>query len=90
MLAAVCWSGAAAADRGLRCGQYLMRPGDTKVEVLAHCGEPLFREVVSGGRGAESPIVEQWYYTFGPQRFTRVLTFRGIELVTVDSGSHPR
>lgn len=79
----------ALADRGLRCGQHLVRVGDTKLDVLAHCGEPAYREIVSGGGGADSPLVEQWYYLLGPQRFPRVLTFRGLRLVGVEAEDYP-
>lgn len=78
------------ADRALRCGTQLVRPGDTKAEVLAVCGEPLIREVISGGQGADSAVVEQWYYTLGTQRFTRVLTFRGLALEAIQSGGYLR
>lgn len=54
------------------------------------CGEPLIREVISGGEGADSAVVEQWYYTLGTQRFTRVLTFRGLALEAIQSGGYPR
>ena len=87
-LAVAC--GPALADRGMRCGQSLIRPGDTKVDVLALCGEPLLREIVSGGAGAESDVVEQWVYSFGAQRFMRVLTFRGLHLRDIESGPYPR
>jgi hypothetical protein len=80
---------AALADRGLRCGTHLVRVGDTKLDVLAHCGEPAFREVVSGGGGADSPLIEQWYYLLGPQRFPRVLTFRGLRLLSVEAEDYP-
>lgn len=83
-------SAPALADRGMRCGQSLVRPGDTKVDVLVLCGEPLARETVSGGAGAESDVVEQWLYSFGPQRFMRVLTFRGLHLRDIESGPYPR
>lgn len=74
------------ADRARRCGTQLIRPGDTRAEVLAVCGEPLIRELISGGEGADSAVVEQWHYTLGTRRFTRVLTFRGLTLEAIQSG----
>lgn len=70
----------------MRCGTALVVPGDSKLRVLDKCGEPDFRETVSG---ANERRVEQWYYRSGTQRFTRVVTFRGtriedIEILTRD------
>lgn len=87
---AVLLTAGAHADRALRCGSKLVRPGDTKADVRAVCGEPLIREMISGGAGSENTVVEQWYYTLGPQRFTRVLTFRGLKLQDIESGGYSR
>lgn len=72
---------AAGADN-MRCGTHLVRSGDTKLEVLRHCGDPDLREIVSG---ADEPKVEQWYYERGSRQFPRVLTFRGFELVRIET-----
>lgn len=66
----------------MRCGTHLVRSGDTKLEVLRHCGEPDLREVVSG---ADEPKTEQWYYERGSRQFPRVLTFRGFELIRIET-----
>lgn len=76
---------AAGAD-SMRCGTHLVRAGDTKLEVLRHCGEPDLREIVSG---ADEPKVEQWYYERGSRQFPRVLTFRGFELVRLEIITKP-
>ncbi len=70
----------------MRCGTHLVLAGDTKLEVLRHCGEPDLREVVSG---ADEPKVEQWYYERGSRQFPRVLTFRGFELVRLEIITKP-
>lgn len=70
----------------MRCGVHLVTPGDTKPEVLQHCGEPELREVVSG---ANEPRVEQWYYKRGVGQFPRVLTFEGIRLVRIEIITRP-
>lgn len=76
----------AAAGDNMRCGTHLVRSGDTKFEVLRRCGEPELKEIVSG---ADEPRVEQWYYDRGARQFPRVLTFRGLELVRIETVTRP-
>lgn len=71
---------AALAAGSMRCGTALVKNGDTKPQVARKCGEPDFREFISG---ADEPSVEQWYYERGQGQFPRVLTFRGITLIDV-------
>lgn len=68
----------------LLCGCALLSCDDTCFEVLARCGEPASRVLVSGAAGADSPLSEQWLYDGGSQRFPRVLTFRGTRLVRIE------
>lgn len=79
----LCLVGAAGAHASgsMRCGTQLVVLSDTKLDVLEKCGEPLFREIVSG---ADERRVEQWIYRPGGGQFDRVLTFRGIDLVNID------
>lgn len=66
----------------MRCGTALVVPGDSKLRVLDKCGEPDFRETVSG---ANERRVEQWFYRSGTQRFTRVVTFRGTRIEDIET-----
>lgn len=79
----LCLAGGAGAHASgsMRCSTELVILGDTKLDVLDKCGEPLFREIVSG---ADERRVEQWIYRPGSGQFDRILTFRGIDLVDID------
>lgn len=75
----------AAAD--LRCGTELVSPGDSKVEVIKKCGEPLLRETVAVKKTPSADeIVDRWTYDQGPGRFLKILTFEAGELVTIEDG----
>jgi len=92
-----------AGAEALRCQGGLVAPGDHKVEVLAACGEPVFREevleypfrVVPGGRLAHVEflpiglLTEEWVYDFGPQRFRQLLRFRNNRLAVIETLSKP-
>lgn len=94
---------APAAAEALRCQGGLVAPGDHKVEVLAACGEPVFREevveypfrVARGGGLAEVEYLpfgllsEEWIYEFGPQRFRQLLRFRNHRLAVIETLSKP-
>lgn len=87
----------------LRCRHGLIAPGDHKIEVLAACGEPVFREEVVEypfrvhGTGAWPHVEylpfglvsEEWVYDFGPQRFRQLLRFRSNRLATIETLSKP-
>ncbi len=95
---------ASAGAEALRCQNGLVATGDHKVEVLAACGEPVFREEVVEypfrvARGGGLPHVgylpyglvsEEWVYDFGPQRFRQLLRFRNNRLATIEMLSKPR
>lgn len=82
----------------MRCGNNLVDVGDTKIEVLAKCGEPALKEDIgddfttendSLGRRKERRYVEQWTYNFGSTRFIYVITIRNgkvIDIRTLDKG----
>jgi hypothetical protein len=72
---------AALAAGSMRCGTTLVKTGDTKPQVAQKCGDPDFREFISG---ADERSMEQWYYERGQGQFPRVLTFRGITLIDVE------
>jgi len=69
-------------ERSFRCDSHLVRIGDDKLTVLEKCGEPIFREVVSG---ALERRVEQWFYKRGVRQFTRILTFEGTRLTRIET-----
>ncbi len=71
----------------LRCGSDLVTVGDSKVEVLRACGEPMLIEVVGTEKTADrKEILEEWTYDRGPGSFLQILTFRGGRLVRIESG----
>lgn len=86
-LAVLVIGAAPAAEAGLRCGTELVQPGDSKVEVLKKCGEPLLRETVAVKKtpGADE-IVDRWTYDQGPGRFLKVLTFEAGDLAGIENG----
>ncbi len=72
-----------AAD-SLRCGTVLIVPGETKPNVVDYCGRPIWTEVISG---ADERRVEQWIYRLPGKKLERVLTFRGLHLVSIQTRS---
>jgi hypothetical protein len=77
----------------------VVAPGATKAEVLRKCGEPTMREFVGEKTtwgttrrrgsyyGASTTVpVEEWTYDQGSCRFSRILTFYGSKLVTIELG----
>lgn len=84
---------ASSATAAMRCGSKLVRIGDTKVEVLARCGEPLARDYIgedtfigSGDAVLQERTVEEWTYNFGSRKFMQILRFRGNRLIDIRSG----
>lgn len=65
------------ASSQMHCGSALVKTGDGKTEVLAKCGEPDYREVVSGDNDSKREI---WVYRFGTRQFVHTLTFTGFYL----------
>lgn len=70
----------------MRCGQWVISSGDSVVTVISRCGEPMYKEVISGGQGSRGQRVEQWTYSQGPNRFIKILEFRSGTLVSIRSG----
>ncbi len=81
ILAALLLLPTAVSAANMRCGQHLIRVGDTKVDVIHRCGEPYFREVISG---SDERSVEQWYYIPSRTQFQRIVTFRGTRVVNIE------
>jgi hypothetical protein len=71
----------------MRCGNRIVQTGDTKLTVLAICGEPEMREVVGYREGPDySLAIEEWTYLLGRHRLIRILTFEGNHLVSIETG----
>ena len=86
----------------LRCGNKLVSVGDTKIELLQKCGEPI--QVTH--RKERYPIriydyhlddyrlsyeivyVEEWIYNFGPNRFMQSIIFRDGRISKIESLSY--
>ena len=63
-----------AAGNQMRCGSRIIKLNDSKTTVLSKCGEPDYREVVSG---SDSTKREVWVYEKSSTEFVRTLTFVG-------------
>lgn len=76
------------------CNPNLLSPGMNLLELLARCGEPAYvesRVEVIPPSPPDRPFydlipVEEWTYSFGPTRFTRILTIVGATVRRVDTG----
>jgi hypothetical protein len=75
---------ATSAVSGLRCGTKLVNVGDTKLEVLAKCGEPDLKEIIK----KNGVIVEKWHYDCGTREFIRIFTFALGELQVIETGDY--
>ncbi len=75
------------ADDGIRCGSKIIEIGMTQSEVMQYCGEPTSRDVSpqavrSGNRMVGTTPMERW--TYSDYSSTRVLTFDGDKLVSIE------
>lgn len=76
-----------------RCDSSAIRVGDSKVDLLAKCGEPaledtrLERRPDAAGR-TTLVKVDVWTYDFGPQRFVQFVTLENGKVVLVERGSY--
>lgn len=67
-----------------RCNNKFVTLGDSKAVVFIRCGEPLFRETVSGNNRDK---VEEWTYRpKGNRSFLRILTFTRGKLTRIERG----
>jgi len=87
--------GAAPAQR--ECTEQVLSVGDSKSDVAAKCGDPFLKDVhqeefgerlENGGVRKTFVVVEEWTYNLGPNRFTRILTFRNSKLVDIRTGGY--
>ncbi|MGH8579028.1 MAG: DUF2845 domain-containing protein [Gammaproteobacteria bacterium] len=81
-----CLAGGVLADDSFRCGNHLVKAGDTKLAVMEKCGPPVLKETVSGANEAR---VEKWHYRPSSRSFERILTFTGARLIDIDTIAKP-
>jgi hypothetical protein len=84
---------APAADSSFRCDGGLVSVGDSKVDLLARCGEPTLVEERPAKQwtstGARAFVtVERWTYNFGPNRFLQFVTLVTGKVTAVERGSY--
>jgi hypothetical protein len=84
------------------CDLSMIRPGDTKVDLLARCGTPASASAWRAPRttlpttrpGETLPSldstaqVEQWVYNLGPNQFLRIITFEDGRVTKVETGGY--
>lgn len=70
-----------ATAESLRCGTALIQVGDSKLKVMRRCGEPMYKDVISGALDSK---VEQWVYQHGSREFPMVLTIRGQKVIRIE------
>ena len=80
LFAVMCLHQTAAAE-SLRCGTALIQAGDSKLKVMKRCGEPMYKDVISGDLDSR---VEQWVYQRGSREFPMVLTIRAQKVIRVE------
>jgi hypothetical protein len=83
---------------GPACESSAIRPGETKYDLLAKCGEPTARDARTearpvstsaghaGGSTSTTVQVEVWTYDLGPGRFIAIATLENGKIVRVDRG----
>ncbi|HWR73691.1 MAG TPA: DUF2845 domain-containing protein [Nitrospirota bacterium] len=86
-----------ARDRAPVCDEQKVKLGDTKIDVLVHCGEPVWKEerkeeiieqIDKDTRNKVTVTIEEWTYNLGPNRFMRIFTFRNGRLVDIRTGDY--
>ena len=65
----------------LRCGTALIQVGDSKLKVMRNCGEPMYRDIISGALDSR---VEEWIYQRSSRDFPYVLTIRGHKVIRIE------
>ena len=80
LLGAICVPPSAHA-LSLRCGTALIQAGDSKLKVMRNCGDPMYRDIVSGALDSR---VEEWIYQRSSRDFPYVLTIRGHKVIRIE------
>jgi hypothetical protein len=82
----------ARADEDLRCGNVIVRAGESEAEVARKCGPPTTatrRESYATIKGRRLHVtLDTWTYDFGPSQFVRILGFEDAVLKTVELGGY--
>ena len=72
----------------MRCGDKVVWSGDTKGRVILLCGKPYYREVIRRA-GVKKPGTAKWFYNFGEDRMTKIITFEGDTIIKFEDGGRP-
>ena len=59
----------------------LIEVGDSKLKVMRNCGDPMYRDIVSGALDSR---VEEWIYQRSSRDFPYVLTIRGHKVIRIE------
>jgi hypothetical protein len=79
--------GMVASASGFYCGNRVVSPGDSKLQVLQNCGPPALEETARIDTDGDRLVpVEIWYYDLGSGRLPRILTFRQGRLIKITVG----
>ncbi|MFW6324218.1 MAG: DUF2845 domain-containing protein [Desulfovibrionales bacterium] len=80
------------AVHAFRCGNELIRQGDTRLFVLKHCGEPADRLAYVVEKKRNHTVIkvfmEEWTYNLGPQEFLYILTFANGRVQDITTGGY--
>ncbi|GAB6058143.1 DUF2845 domain-containing protein [Desulfonatronum parangueonense] len=77
----------------LRCGNELVKTGDSRMVVRNKCGEPhdivvSTREIKVGTETTITTVIETWTYNLGPREFLYYLTFKDGKLSTIKTDGY--
>ncbi len=81
----------------LDCAGGIISVGDSRVDLLAKCGEPYRTEshdeeiserLDQGVRQKIYITVEDWIYNYGPNQFMRIVTLRNGKVVNIRTGNY--
>jgi len=74
-----------------RCGQKVVRTGDSEAELLQRCGEPMERQSATEEiwlkDGLDRVRVNRWYYKLSERRLQRVVVLYKGHVVEIRTGS---
>jgi hypothetical protein len=101
VLSVIALAGPARGD-SISCDRGIVSTGDSKLDLLAKCGEPALMEarleershsqLSQDGRSIATRSVtvrvERWTYNFGPQRFLQFVTLETGRVTSVERGSY--
>ena len=89
LLTVLCVPGSVLGD-SMRCGQRVVRTGDSPAALLDRCGEPRHRDTayarVKTGDGLQKVRVEQWFYKSGARSLERIVMIYKGDIVRIETG----